>query len=141
MAHLSGSAFFANWIYSGGTVTITGDQRKVDTTFSVDLIDTTAGSDTDKTHVTGVKDGDIVFSFITDYTAGSAMRRGFAVGTGGTLQLGPAGSAVGNPKYVAPYTVKDNKGTSPYDGALEFTITLQKNGAYSANFDTLGSVW
>lgn len=141
MAHLTGSIWYGTWIWSGGTVTLSGDQRSFNDNRTIDLAESTAGSDTDKSFLPTVKDGTMDFEYVEDNAGGTTLNRALAAGNQGTITWGNMGSATGMPKFQCVAIVKDNKRTSPYADVSMHTVTLQKTGAMVLDADSLGSAW
>lgn len=134
-----GNGFVAQWIYSGGTVTLSGDYTTFDVSRSIDLIDVTAGNDQDKNFIAGIKDGDASLTFYdTTGTGGSALLAALAEGTAGTLLYAPLGTATGKPKRGFPAISKGCKEKYPYDKAVEISTDFQKSGAILFDYN---AVW
>ena len=123
-------------------ILITGDQRTFDVNRNIDMVDMSAGSDTDRSHLTTLADADFALSLLDDRdAAGSATITALALGQAGTLTYGPQGTAVGLPKYECQATVLSQNLSFPFDGEVELNATLQKNGTWALNFEDSGSVW
>jgi hypothetical protein len=132
MAEFYGSSASIQWVYTSGTAQLSGNYRKVDYKPSVDLIDVTAGSDAAKLYISAQKDGQLTVSGLVDTggTVGNiAGTAALVEGTGGTLILGPEGTAAGKPKQTFPAIAMGIQLGVSYNAATEFTITFQQNGA------------
>ncbi len=127
MPAYSGKSLTISWAYSGGTVALEGDYRSLDYSPSIDLYDQTAGSDTNKTYVTGTKDGQLSYSAMMQ-ASGTALSTALAEGNSGTLIVGPEGTAVGKQKLTIPAISMGAKFNWPYDNLVEISTTFQQNG-------------
>lgn len=128
MAGLPGQNAYIAWVYSGGTVVLSTDFRTASYTPSGDMFDQTAGADTDKTYITGVKDGQFSFGGIYQ-SGGSVIYTALAWGTSGTVIYGREGTAVGSPKETIPAISQGAVVNTPYNNLMEISCTFQKNGA------------
>lgn len=137
MSHYKGNNLYVSF---GGTV-ISGDQRSLSKTGSVDTVDTTAGADTDKSYLTTLRDATFELTILDNGGDGSAVRRALAEGNGGTLIYGPEGTAAGKPKYECYALVTAFNTEYPYAGEVEFTVSLQKSGDWTANYEISGSTF
>lgn len=128
----SGSALYMDWVYAGGTVVLSGQQRTVSITPSVDLHDSTAGDDADKDYLAGVKDAVIsyqgVMSAVGDSPSYTDVEDALVEGTSGTLTVGPEGTAVGKRKYTVPAISQGPQMSFPYDDIVEIANEFQKSG-------------
>lgn len=127
MAAYSGSALYADWVYSGGTITLQGDYRQIDYTPSIELIEESAGSDANKLYVTGIKDGQLTYSAIMQ-SGGTALSNALAEGTEGTLTIGPEGTAATKQKIIFPAIAMGAKFSYKYNDVVELSCDFQQNG-------------
>ena len=127
MAEYSGSALYFGWIYSGGTVVLSGDQRSVGFTPSVEFADTTAGSDARKGRLVTVKDAAVSYAGVAQ-SAGTALEDALVEGTQGTIILGPEGTAAGHRKYTIGAFSQGAKFNYPYSGVVEITCDFIGDG-------------
>lgn len=128
MAAQAGNAALIEWIHSAGTVTISTDFRTSGLNETINLIDESAGADTDAVHINGLKS----FSFSIDMvrqTGGTALEAVMAVGTGGSVVYSPEGTASANRKYTLPATVQTFNTSHPYQDIVGQSVTFQGNGA------------
>ncbi len=132
MAEFYGSGASIQWIYSGGTAAINGNFRQVQHNPEVELLEVTAGADTAKSYLAAQKGGQTVVSGLID-TGGTignvAGTAALVEGTGGTLILGPEGTATGKPKHTCPAISLGIQENYQYNAPSEFSITFQWNGA------------
>ena len=130
MAEITGKNLVATWVYSGGTVDLNTDFRTLSINPNIDLAETTAGADTDKTYIATIKDATIEWSGLYQ-SAGTALVNALEAGTGGTLTVYPEGTASGKQKDVYPAIAMGAKINVPYADVVEISCTFQKNGAKS----------
>ena len=132
MSTYAGSSLVVSWIQAAATTVLTGDHKSLTYTPSINFYDATAGADTHKSYIPGVKDGSATFNanFQSGTVAGGTVT--FAVlaeGTPGTLQWQPEGTASTKPKYVIPALAQGPQFSYPYDNVVEVTVNFQQNGA------------
>jgi hypothetical protein len=131
MAGYTGSAMYLSWINSAGTAILSGDYRKFDYTPSMDLVDQTAGADTNKTYLTSLKDGRASFSGLFQNGAnvgGTITASTLVEGASGTIIFGPEGTATGKPKYTIPCISLGAAFSYPYSDNVEISCDFQQNG-------------
>lgn len=124
---------------ASGATAITGDQRTFTVSKTIDIVDLSAGADTDKGYTFSLKDGDASLELLDTGSSGSAVLALFQPGAQGTLLYGPQGTASGKPKGGFVYIVKDLKESYPYTDAVMLTVTFQKSG--TALFLTSTDTW
>lgn len=128
MPEYAGSTLYMQWVTSSGTTTYHGDFRTFSTQPSVDLYETTAGADTHKGYIPGVKDQTIQTGIVAQ-TDGTALLTQSREGMQGTLFVGPEGTATGKIKETYPAISMGPQRTQPYNNVVEYAITFQQNGA------------
>lgn len=128
MAEYAGSALYLTWIHPGGTAVLSGDFRTFSTTPSVDYYESTAGADTDKTYLSGVKDRTISVSYV-DQSDGTVTLDALEEGTQGTLVVSPEGTASTKRRETYPAISGGASRNEPYNNVVEISITFQGNGA------------
>lgn len=128
MAEYTGSGLVLNWIYSGGTVSLSGDSRSFTFNPTVDMIDTTAGSDAARTFIASYKTVACSVSLVAQ-TGGTVLEDALKAGTFGTLIAQPEGTATGKRKYTIPAYSMGAQFTFPYDNLVEITCDFQPSGA------------
>lgn len=131
MTAYSGSAFLGTWTCSAGTVAFNTDYRTFSYTPSVDFYEETAGADTAKSYLAGLKDGAASFAGVLQSGSLPAWGSMFAEGQVGTIIYQPEGTGAG--KYIAsvPAYSQGIKFTSAYNGLVEVNIDFKQNGAYA----------
>ena len=117
-----------NWIHPGGTVALHGNFRTFSTSPSVDLYEATAGADTHKSYLPGVKDQTIQVSLVQQ-VGGTALMLALREGTQGTLIVGPEGTAATKLKETYPAISMGPNLSQPYNNVPELSISFQQNGA------------
>ena len=123
-----GKETIVQWVTPAGTVTLSTDQRNFSYTPSVDLIDVTAGADTQKTYCANLKDGQASFSGVNQQ-GGTVLQAALVEGTGGTLYIGEEGTVAGKPKKTVPAIAMGAKFSMPYTDVVELSCDWQQNGA------------
>ena len=107
MAEYAGSACVVQWITSGGTLTISGETRKLGVTPSMDTIDATAGQDVNKVFLPSFTEWEVSWDGVaqdnvTPATSGTAYAQAMKPGVLGTVNVGPFGTAGSALKYSMP---------------------------------------
>lgn len=124
----AGTALNLQWIYSGGTVTLSGRYRTFSKSDSITTYPVDAAADTDMTYIRGIKDRTLNVGVLA-VADGTATYDALAAGTYGTLLVSPEGTATGKRKESYPaYSLGVNV-TEPYNNAVEWSIDFQGNGA------------
>lgn len=126
MPEYTGKDLYVAWIHSGGTLNLSGNYRTLADTPSVDLVDISAGPDTDRTYLATLRDGQIALTYLHD--GGTPDLLPLREGTGGTLVFGPEGSATGKPKRTVPAISLGASFNIVYNNAVEVSVTWQRNG-------------
>lgn len=128
--YVPGSTMIAQWIYSGGTINFAPDLRSSSFSPSAEFIDATAGADTVRKRLVSFKDASASLAWV-DQTNSAGTASALDAGTGGTLILGPEGSATGKRKITMPAFSQGAKYTFPFDNVAEATCDFLSNGAYT----------
>lgn len=123
-----GSAIYAQWIYSGGTIQINTDFRNWSYVDQGQWIDTTAGADTSMQEIPSYDTGQVTASFLLQSNMGTTTFTAFARGTQGTLIWGEAGTASGAPKTTLPAKVYQGTRTVPYNDVVSMDVQWNQNG-------------
>ena len=132
MTAYTGSALDVKWIDGSGTVTISGDQTILDYTPSIDLVDQTAGADTNKTYLTTLKDGKASMTALLQAgtaNGGTLTFSRLAEGSSGTIVWSPEGTAATKPKYTMAAISMGAGFSYPFDNRVEVKVDFQQNGA------------
>lgn len=128
MAEFSGSAMVLQWIYSGGTITLSGDYRTFSFPPEREMIDTTAGSDGGRSYLPTVWNYQMSYTGVYQ-SADTTTDAAFISGTKGTLIFQPEGTAGAKRKWTIPAISKGAQWNFQYDQLVEVTIPLQSDGA------------
>jgi len=136
-----GSSWYGTWITSGGTFVLSGNQTMFGTERTVDTVEVTAGSDTQKAYLPTVTDNKFSYAY---YDAGTAAAAGTALAaqlkpnTSGTITFGPQGTATGKPKYQIAAVVTSQKIEYAFDAAALFEVEFLGSGSWVLDH---GSAW
>ena len=134
MTGLAGSTVVADWIQAAATTTITGDHKGFSYTPSLSMIDESAGADSQKIYLVGVKDGSMTYNAVfqgSDSSGGTTTFSTLAEGNEGTLKWYPNGTAAGR-SYFSAKAISQGVGYSyPYDNVVEVTVNWQQSGTRS----------
>lgn len=120
----AGSALFATWVYSGGTVNLHTDFRNVTFTPSQEMIDATAGSDSYRQSIASFANATFTFSGIFP-SNGTAIMQALKEGTTGTITYAPAGTATNSPKVTAAMISQGAAYSQPYNDIVDISCTFQ----------------
>lgn len=137
MAKYTGTALYVTY---GGTV-LTGEHRKFDWDYKGDVDDVTAGADVDKEYITTHRDASGSMMIVDTGTDMAGIRSVLYPLNSQTLIFAPNGTATGMPKYQCEAILTDVKSGYPYDGHTEIEFSWQKTGAWTANYELLGSTY
>ena len=130
MPEYTGANMYLAWVYSGGTVTLHGDERTVNLNPSVDYADATAGSDARKKRLATLKDTMVSYAGVAQ-TAGTALEDALAEGTNGTILFGPEGTAVATRKYIIGAFSGGAKFAYKYADVTEISVEFTGDGNYT----------
>lgn len=123
----SGSAVVIQWIHSGGTATLSGDQRSITINSSMDMHDATAGSDAYRKRLEGIRD--MTASYQAILAVGGTALEDALRNADGTLIVGPEGTASGKRKYTLPMLSAGPSVNMPYADVVEITNEFSLNGS------------
>jgi hypothetical protein len=132
MPAFSGSALDIKWLYASGTTLLNTDFKTFNYNPSIDILDQSAGNDTNKSYITALKDGRCAFTgLLQSGTAagGTIMVATLAEGNSGTLVWSPEGTAAGKTKYTIPAIAMGAAFTYPFADLIEISCDFQCNGA------------
>lgn len=130
--HFTGKDVFISWVHSGGTVTLSGDQRSVTVTTATDLADSTAGDDEWRKQIATIKSISASVSILLP-VGGTALEDAILAGKDGTLTVGPEGTASGKRRYVIPAISAGPVTNMPYSDVVEMSCDFSGNGTPSIN--------
>jgi hypothetical protein len=125
----TGQNLYAEFICSAGTIALSGDQRSLTVDREVDVVDVSAGSDTDKSYLATLKDGTAEIEVMDQASvAATGLEAAMPEGTSGTLIYAPQGTASTKPKRGFVAIVQSLSVEYPYSDAVVYTISFQKSG-------------
>ena len=133
-----GNQLYVDWIYPGGTIVITGDQKEFDVDRSGQTIDASAANDAARGYLSGLKDAKFTLTVFDTGLNGTAMAGALKETTAGTLRWGPLGTAAGKPKFARGAIVDSHKPKYPFDGAVMLDVGFQGSGDFISDY---GAVW
>jgi hypothetical protein len=123
----AGSALYAQWIHSGGTLLLHAENRNFNYVENIETIDATAGSDAYRRKLSSFKNATASMS-MTAQTDGTALLTALAAGTRGTLIFGEAGTVTGSPKTTLPAMSLGITRTVPYADVVTYDISWENTG-------------
>lgn len=132
MSEFAGSSLVLAWVQAAGTTTLTGDHKSCSYTPSIQFYDATAGADTHKSYLPGVKDGTWTLNANMQAgtgAGGTSVYSTLVEGAVGSLYIYPEGITAGKSKYVIPSLSQGAAFSWPYDNIVEVTVNGQQNGA------------
>lgn len=141
MPHAAGSALYVRFIHSGGTVTVTGDQRAVSWDDTQSFADVTAGTDAATSQVLTTYSVTGSLDFVDNGTGAATLKQALYPGNSGTLEWGNYGTASGAPKYSIPVHIESNSHSGDYASEQTFTVSWRNNGAWVTNYDRSNDTW
>jgi hypothetical protein len=125
----TGQNLYAEFICSAGTIALSGDQRSLTVDREVDVVDVSAGADTDKSYLATLKDGTAEIEVMDQASvAATGLEAAMPEGTSGTLIYAPQGTASTKPKRGFAAIVQSLSVEYPYSDAVVYTISFQKSG-------------
>lgn len=130
MAEFTGTNLVVSWIWSGGTVSLSGDYRTVSWNPTIAYADISAGSDTHVGRLTALKDATAAVTLV-DSSAGTATYAALGAGVGGTLIIGPEGTATGKRKITFPCFSDGAVYSYTYNDTTTLSVNFTGNGSYT----------
>jgi hypothetical protein len=124
----AGSALYAHWIWSGGTLVLSTQNRNFTFNENLETIDATAGSDTTRVKIASFKNCTASMSYVSQ-NDGTALLTALAAGVVGTLIFGEAGSVAGKPKTTMPALALGINRSVPYADIVTYDISWESNAA------------
>ena len=128
MAEFVGSGAYITWIYSGGTVVLSGDYRSIKPSEEVKVADGSAGSDTAMVKYPTLADGKTSIELVQQ-TGGTVLFNSLAPNTTGTLIVGKEGTASGKPKATIAAFVAKREEDIQYDDVVVLNVDFEHQGA------------
>ena len=129
--YIGGTALVLQWINANGTISIQNQYTKFTTPWTVDLVDTSAGSVTAKQYLPTLTDATADYEGFSDGKGsplGTSDLFQLEPGKAGTLVWAPFGTASGNPKGGGLAYVKSCEQDYPFANAVTVKITFQLSG-------------
>lgn len=126
---IAGPTMVLQWIYSGGTLNLAADYRACSWNPGVDYVEASAGADTQHSRLASLKDGKASIT-LAGQTGGTQVIAALQPGTGGTLIIGPEGTATGKRKITFPSYSDGVQTDMPYADLV--VLTCGFSGAGSA---------
>jgi len=123
----AGSALYGHWIWSGGTLVISTENRNFSYAENIETIDATAGSDATRRKIASFKNATASLS-MTAQSDGTALIAACAAGVVGTLIFGEAGSVAGKPKTTMPAISLGISRSVPYADVVTYDISWESTG-------------
>lgn len=132
MAEFLGKDLQFQWVGTAGTLDMSEYQRGVTFSPTVAIHDVTTGAATYNTKMIGLKDFTVSYKGLwqsgTAGTATTTMENTLKAGEGGTIYLGPEGTATGMRKYTLPVISQGPQVNLQYDALTEINISFDGNG-------------
>jgi len=136
--------------YTGETLTLMYDGVQIHADFlrfvvddNLATLDITAGNAQDRAHIPSTRQ--VVFRLDilqqAKSEAGTPIRQALRVGNHAELVYAPEGTSTGKPKYACNATVTACKITYPFEDVVRMEVELRRDGAFTAHFEELGSVY
>ena len=123
----AGSALYAQWIHSGGTLVLSTESRNFNYNENIETIDATAGSDATRRKIASFKNATASMSY-TAQTDGTATLTALAAGSKGTLIFGEAGTATGAPKTTFPCMSLGVARSAPFADVVTYDFSWEATG-------------
>jgi predicted secreted protein len=125
----TGKDLYVEFICAAGTIALNGDFRTFTVDREADMVDITAGSETDKSYTSRLKDGTAELEVLDQASiAATGIEAAMPEGTSGTLMYAPQGTASTKPKRGFVAFVSSISVDYPYDDVVAYSISFQKSG-------------
>lgn len=135
MAEFVANTMVLTWINPSGTLNMSADFRTATWSPSVDFYDGTAGSDTVKARIVGMKDATASISLV-NAAGGTIEYTALDAGVSGTLIIQPEGTATNKRKITFPCFSNGAQYEHPYNDVATLTCAFTANGAYTDGVNT-----
>jgi hypothetical protein len=126
-----GSSLNLTWTCAAGTITMNTDFQTFAFNPTVEFYDQTAGADTSKSRMPGMKDGTASYKGLMQSGDLPAWGSAFAPGTSGTLVYCPEGTASGKFAGTVPAYVTDFQQNYAYNSLVEANVSWILNGDWT----------
>ena len=130
---IAGPTAILTWTTSAGTFNLAADYRTFSWNPSIDYVETSAGSDTQKGRLTALKDATANVTLVGQ-TSGTAIVAALQPGQAGTLIFGPEGTATNKRKITFPAYADGAVTDAPYADIVTLTCGFTGGGAILANY-------
>ena len=129
----AGPTAILTWTTSAGTFNLAGDYRTFAWNPSIDYVEVSAGSDTQKGRITTLKDATASVTLVAQ-TGGTLIVAALQPGVSGTLIFGPEGTATGKRKITFPCYADGAVTEAPYANEVTISCGFTAAGAVLANW-------
>lgn len=129
-----GPNMYADFVYSGGTISFATQYRNISITDEADMIDSTAGAVSFREFIAGLRQVTVAVEALHNGTAspfGTADIAALAPGGSGTVRVAPFGTATGQAKYSGAALIKNRNHEYPYDDVVPLNVEFQVSGTWS----------
>lgn len=133
----TGHDLVIKWVYSGGTVDLSSEQRSLSSSEEVGDADATAGNDDYSVHLPTFADSSCDVELLDlKGSAGTARWAALRPRTEGTLYWYPSGTAINNTYHYVPAYIQKRDREVPYDDVVPISVTFQFQGEPTDSFVT-----
>lgn len=129
MPSYTGQNLVLQWVWASGTINMNTDYQTATYTPSVELLDDTAGADTARTYIAGLKNGVLAYTGLMQAGSLPAWGSAFPEGQIGTAYLSPEGTAAGKFKQTIPAICQGMVNNFGYQTQVSTAISWQQNGS------------
>ena len=126
-----GNGLYLTWTTLTGTITMNTDFQTFDWNPTIEFYEQTAGADTSKSHIAGLKDGSASYKGLMQVGDLPAWGTQFAPGTFGTIVYCPEGTAAGKFAGTIPCYVTGFQQTSAYNALVEANVSWMLSGDWT----------
>ncbi len=123
----AGSALYCEWIWSGGTLVLSTENRNFTYGEAGETIDVTAGSDATRRKIASFKSSTASMNYTAQYD-GTALLSALAFGVKGTLIWGEAGTVSTYPKTTLPAMSLGVSRSVPYADVVTYDLSWEATG-------------
>lgn len=128
MPAFTGKDLVVTWSSLAGTITMNTDFQTFTYNPSIDFHEQTAGGDTSKTRIAGLKDGAASYKGLMQAGSLPAWGTALALGTYGTITYYPEGTAGGKYAGTIPALCQGMQQTYTYNALVEANVSWLQNG-------------